>query len=115
MLSRTVKARVSNVEETSRSRPHWPWLTCSRKECLSCAAGRKFFRVNKECLQYLSAIVCCSLIPTLNSTGNTRRGLPSLISSGKVWKTTRGNGTSTVKWSLNAERKKKKRNGRSND
>lgn len=45
-------------------------------------------------------MVCCSLMPTLNSTGNTRRGLPSLISSGKVWKTSRGNGTSTMKWSL---------------
>lgn len=34
-----------------------------------------------------------------------------MISSGKVWKTSRGNGTSTVKWSLNAgrEREKKKR------
>lgn len=48
-------------------------------------------------------------MPTLNSTGNTRRGLPSLISSGKVWKTSRGNGTSTVKWSLNAGREKKKK------
>lgn len=53
--------------------------------------------------QYLSAIVCCSLMPTLNSTGNTRRGLPSLISSGIAWKASRGNGTSTVKWSLNGE------------
>ena len=47
-------------------------------------------------------------MPTLNSTGNTRRGLPPLISSGKVWKTSRGNGTSTVKWSLNAGREKEK-------
>lgn len=39
-------------------------------------------------------------MPTLNSTGNTRSGLPSLISSGKVWKTGRGSGTSTMKWSL---------------
>lgn len=60
------------------------------------------------CAQYLSAMVCCSLMPTLNSTGNTRRGLPSLISSGKVWKASRGNGTSTVKWSLCASRKKNK-------
>lgn len=43
-------------------------------------------------------------MPTLNSTGNTRRGLPSLISSGKVWKTSRGNGTSTMKWSLGKEK-----------
>ena len=61
-----------------------------------------------EWLQYLSAIVCCSLMPTLNSTGNTRRGLPPLISSGKVWKTSWGNGTSTMKWSLNAGREKEK-------
>lgn len=47
-------------------------------------------------------------MPTLNSTGNIRRGLPSLISSGKVWKTSLGNGTSTVKWSLNSERENKK-------
>lgn len=56
---------------------------------------------------YLSAIVCCSLMPTLKSTGNTRKGFPSLISSGSVWKTSRGNGTSTVKWSLNATRHKR--------
>lgn len=65
--------------------------------------------VSEHCLQYLSAIVCCSLMPTLNSTGNTRRGWPPLISSGKVWKTRRGNGTSTKKWSLNAWRKRNRR------
>lgn len=54
-------------------------------------------------------MVCCSLMPTLNSTGNTLRGLPSLISSGKTWNTSRGNGTCTVKWSLNVG--KGQRNG----
>lgn len=80
-------------------------MACLHKKYL-CATDWKFITVNKKCQQYLSAIVCCSLMPTLNSTGNTRRGLPSLISSGKVWKTSRGNGTSTVKWSLNAGRTK---------
>lgn len=54
-------------------------------------------------------MVCCSLMPTLNSTGNTRRGLPSLISSGRIWKTSRGNGTCTVKWSLNVGKGQKNR------
>lgn len=58
----------------------------------------------RKWLPYLSAMVCCSLMPTLKSTGNTRRGFPSLISSGKIWKTSRGNGTWTVNWSLNVER-----------
>lgn len=66
--------------------------------------GLKVHIENEE--EHLSAIVCCSLMPTLNSTGNTRRGLPSLISSGKVWKTSCGNGTSTVKWSLNGRRER---------
>ena len=84
---------------------HWVFIVkCKTFKVLHCG--------KKKCVWYLSAIVCCSLMPTLNSTGNTRRGLPFLISSGKLWKTSRGNGTSTVKWSLNAgrERKKKQRN-----
>lgn len=54
-------------------------------------------------------MVCCSLMPTLNSTGNTLRGFPSLISSGKIWNTSRGNGTCTVKWSLNVGKGKRNR------
>lgn len=62
---------------------------------------RQYICFKNKWLLDLSAMVCCSLMPTLNSTGNTRRGLPSLISSGRIWKTSCGNGTCTVKWSLN--------------
>lgn len=61
---------------------------------------------------HLSAIVCCSLMPTLNSTGNICRSFPLLISSGKVWKSSLGNGTSTVKWSLEFRNNKEKKGKR---
>lgn len=98
---------------------HQTWEDEWKREALKCHGGawwlwgfehqhqiRHNVRFKDKMMRDLSAMVCCSLMPTLNSTGNTRRGLPSLISSGKIWKTSRGNGTCTVKWSLYVEKDK---------
>lgn len=89
------------------------WEDEGEREALKCHGGawwlwgfehqhqiRHNVHFKDKMMRDLSAMVCCSLMPTLKSTGNTRRGLPSLISSGKIWKASRGNGTCTVKWSL---------------